>query len=111
MLTTSSLGNNLGYPVAGEFAPELKDAIVRILKAAQAAGKKAGIYCPNAESAQKAADQGFNMVNVTGDFTALATYMSSQLKDAKGGWGHAATQAVRGAASTVASQVQGGEGQ
>jgi 4-hydroxy-2-oxoheptanedioate aldolase len=106
---TLSLGNNLGYPVTGEFAPELKEAIARILKAAQTAGKKAGIYCPNAESAQKAADQGFNMVNVSGDLTALLTFLPSQLKDAKGGWGHAATQAVRGAASTVASQVQNQE--
>lgn len=56
------LGNNLGFPVTGDFAPELKEAILRILKAAKAAGKKAGIYCPNGDFARKYADEGFQMV-------------------------------------------------
>jgi 2-keto-3-deoxy-L-rhamnonate aldolase RhmA len=56
------LGNNLGYPVQGDFAPELKEAIARILKAATDAGKKAGIYCPSGEFARRYADQGFHMV-------------------------------------------------
>ena len=60
------LGNNLGYPVQGDFAPELKEAIARILKAAQDAGKKSGIYCPSGEFARRYADQGFQMVSLLG---------------------------------------------
>lgn len=36
------LGNNIGHPVKGDFDPELKEAIARVLKAFQDAGKKAG---------------------------------------------------------------------
>ena len=64
------LGNNLGYPVQGDFAPELKAAISRILKAATDAGKKAGIYCPSGEFARRYADEGFHMVRLN---IALAT--------------------------------------
>ena len=56
------LGNNLGYPVTGDFAPELKEAIARIHKAAQDAGKKSGIYCPSGDFARRYADEGFQMV-------------------------------------------------
>lgn len=58
------LGNNIGHPVLGGFSPELEQAIARILKAAQAAGKKSGIYCPSGEVARKYADQGFQMVSL-----------------------------------------------
>lgn len=58
------LGNNIGYPVQGEFAPELHDAIARIKKAAQDAGKKSGIYCTSGEAANKYAAQGFQMVRL-----------------------------------------------
>jgi 4-hydroxy-2-oxoheptanedioate aldolase len=47
----------------GDFDPELKEAIARILKAAQDAGKKAGIYCPSGEFARRYADLGFQMVS------------------------------------------------
>lgn len=56
------LGNNIGHPVTGDFSPELEAAISRILKASQAAGKKAGIYCPSGEFAKRYADNGFQMV-------------------------------------------------
>ena len=56
------LGNNLGYPVTGEFAPELKTAIETIRKAAETAGKKSGIYATSGEQARAYADQGFDMV-------------------------------------------------
>jgi 4-hydroxy-2-oxoheptanedioate aldolase len=59
------LGNNLGYPVQGDFAPELKQAITRILKAATAANKKAGIYCPSGDFARRYADEGFHMAGNT----------------------------------------------
>lgn len=57
------LGNNIGHPVTGDFSDELKTAIARILKAAQDAGKKSGIYCPNGDFARRYADQGFQMVS------------------------------------------------
>jgi 4-hydroxy-2-oxoheptanedioate aldolase len=56
------LGNNLGYPVTDEFAPELKAAIAKILEVAKANGKKAGIYCTGGEMAKMYADHGFDMV-------------------------------------------------
>lgn len=56
------LGNNLGYPVQGEYAPELKQTITRIQLAAIGAGKKCGIYCASGESARQYAEQGFHMV-------------------------------------------------
>ena len=56
----------------GDFDPELKEAIARILKAAQDAGKKSGIYCPNGEFARRYADMGFQMVS-------NETYLESQL--------------------------------
>src|SRR5947199_2588024 len=56
------LGNSLGYPVTGDFAPELKTAIAKILDVAKANGKKAGIYTTGGEMARMYADQGFHMV-------------------------------------------------
>jgi len=56
------LGNNLGHPVTGDFALELKTAIETIRKAAASAGKKSGIYATSGEQARAYADQGFNMV-------------------------------------------------
>lgn len=76
---------------------------MRILKAAQAAEKKAGIYCPNADFARRYADEGFQMISVTGDVVALPTFMTESLTKAKGSWTHSATQAFKGAASASAS--------
>lgn len=56
------LGNNIGHPVLGEFDPELKAAIAKILKAAQDAGKKSGVYATSGDQARQYADQGFQMV-------------------------------------------------
>ena len=56
------LGNNIGYPVRGEFAPELKEAIAKILKATHDAGKKCAVYATDGDQARMYADQGFDMV-------------------------------------------------
>ena len=121
------LGNNLGHPVEGEFAPELKTAIEKIRKAAEAAGKKSAIYATSGEQARSYADQGFNMVrhpllhaallaianggvsqiSVVADVVAVPTFMSDSLKAARGGYGHAAFQAVKGGASWTANMVSG----
>lgn len=94
------LGNSLGYPIQGTFAPELKQAMHRIMKAAKDAGKKAGIYCPSGEIARQFADEGFQMISVVNDMTALPTCMSESLSKAKG---LAVTQAVKGVAYSVAT--------
>lgn len=58
------LGNNIGHAATGgDYSPELHAAIARIQEAAQHAGKKSGIYCPNAEFAKRYAEQGFQMVS------------------------------------------------
>lgn len=62
------LGNNLGYPVTGDFAPELKAAIAKILEVAKANGRKAGIYTTGGEMARMYADQGFHMVTTPSPF-------------------------------------------
>jgi 4-hydroxy-2-oxoheptanedioate aldolase len=79
------------------------------LKAAQDAGKKAGIYCPNGEFARRYADDGFQMISVTNDMTAIPVFMSESLSKAKGSWGHAAAQAVKGAAYASANLVSSQE--
>ena len=115
------LGNNLGFPVKGDFAPELKEAIAKVQKVAEAAGKKSGIYCPNGDFGRKFADEGFQMVSccsalsphfadrpqisVAGDMTVLPAGMTDQLSKAKGSWTHSATQATKGAASAAANLV------
>jgi len=92
------LGNNIGHPVLGDFDSVLKEAIARILKAAQDAGKKSGIYCPSGDVARRYADMGFQMISVVNDMTAIPTFMAESLSKAKGSLGHAAAQAVKGAA-------------
>jgi len=101
------LGNNIGFPVTGEFAPELNAAIEKIRKAAMAAGKKAGMFCLSGEQARHYADQGFHMISVVADMAALPTFMSISLQKAKGSYGHAAMQAAKGAAYGTASLVTG----
>ncbi len=56
------LGNNIGFPVLGEFSPELKATIEKIRVAGTKVGKKVGIYCTGGETARVYADQGFQMV-------------------------------------------------
>ena len=58
------LGNNIGHPVLGEFDPELKAAIAKILKATHDAGKKAAVYSTGGDQARMYADQGFDMVSL-----------------------------------------------
>uniref|UniRef100_A0A8H7TNR2 HpcH/HpaI aldolase/citrate lyase domain-containing protein n=1 Tax=Bionectria ochroleuca TaxID=29856 RepID=A0A8H7TNR2_BIOOC len=46
------LGNNIGHPIVGEMAPELKAALAKILEASHKAGKKCGIYSTGGEQAR-----------------------------------------------------------
>ncbi|EXJ80156.1 2,4-dihydroxyhept-2-ene-1,7-dioic acid aldolase [Capronia coronata CBS 617.96] len=78
------LGNNIGHPIRGEFAPELKEAILKVQAAARNAGKKTGIYCTDGKMAREYADAGFQMISVVNDMTVLPTGMANALSIAKG---------------------------
>lgn len=76
------LGNGIGYPVLGsKFAPELEQAIEKVLDSAHKAGKKAGIYCGNGKQAKKYADLGYDLVNVVvADVGALTSSLASEME-------------------------------
>ncbi|KAM0245137.1 hypothetical protein ACHAP5_005677 [Fusarium lateritium] len=79
------LGNAIGHPIIdGVMAPELKEAIAKILAASQKAGKKTGVYCTGGEQAKVYADQGFDMMNVVTDYTSLGLVAKEQLSFADG---------------------------
>lgn len=83
---TRPIGNNIGHPIInGVVTQELKDAIARVLSTAQRAGKKTGVYCTGGEQAKLFADQGFDMMNVVTDYTALGAVAREQLNLANGG--------------------------
>ncbi len=79
------LGNNIGHPIIdGKMDPELHDAIAKTLRAANNAGKKCGIFCTSGEQAKAYADQGFHMISVATDATALQAVMIDTLAVARG---------------------------
>ncbi|KAM0437562.1 hypothetical protein ACHAPT_001926 [Fusarium lateritium] len=79
------LGNNIGHPIIdGVITQKLKDAIAKVLSAGQKAGKKTGVYCTGGEQAKLFADQGFDMMNVVTDYTALDFVAKEQLSFADG---------------------------
>lgn len=80
------IGNNIGQPVLnGVMSPELKEAIARILEACRKAGKKCGIYATSGEQAKLFADQGFDMISVSADYTALEFVLKQQFHASMGG--------------------------
>jgi len=79
------LSISLGHPLA--FEPEhkvLSEAIEKTLKAAHAAGKKAGIFTGNSGDAQKRIEQGFDMVNLGTDVSTLSNGLSQGIKELTG---------------------------
>jgi 4-hydroxy-2-oxoheptanedioate aldolase len=66
-------------------APELKAAIARILAACRNAGKKCGMYATSGEQAKMYADQGFDMISVSADYTALEFVLQQQFSASQGG--------------------------
>ncbi|CAI6098203.1 unnamed protein product [Clonostachys chloroleuca] len=79
------LGNNIGHPIVGEMAPELKAALARILEASHKAGKKCGIYSTGGEQARLFAEQGFDMISFATDYTLLESTVKDSLAIASGG--------------------------
>ncbi|KAF7951516.1 hypothetical protein EAE96_006822 [Botrytis aclada] len=79
------LGNNIGHPiVAGQMHENLHAAIAKILKAANTAGKRAGIFCTSGEQAKGYADQGFHMMSVATDMHILPQGVIAAVNKAKG---------------------------
>ena len=79
------LGNNLGYPIMdGHMHDNLNAAITKVLKAANAAGKKAGIFCTSGEQSRSYAVQGFHMISVATDMHVLPAGVMAALNTAKG---------------------------
>jgi 4-hydroxy-2-oxoheptanedioate aldolase len=79
-------GNNIGHPIIeGQVAQELKDAIAKVLAACHKAGKKCGIFSVGGPQAKLFAEQGFDLISVATDYTALDFTLKEQLATAKGG--------------------------
>jgi len=79
------LGNNIGHPIInGVMHEELHAAIASVLKAANAAGKKAGIFCTSGEQSKKYADDKFHMISVATDFLILQQSVMNAVSTAKG---------------------------
>jgi 4-hydroxy-2-oxoheptanedioate aldolase len=79
------LGNNIGYPIIdGKIHDDLHEAIAKVLKAANVAGKKAGIFCTSGEQSKGYADQGFHMISVATDMHVLPAGVMDALSKAKG---------------------------
>lgn len=80
------LGNNIGHPIVdGRMDRELDDAIERVRVAAERTGKtRSGIFCTSGEQARGYAEQGFHMLSVATDITALQAVMAESVAVAKG---------------------------
>ena len=84
------LGNNIGHPIInGKMHSELHQAIAKVLTAAKANGKKAGIFCTSGEQSKAYAEAGFDMISVATDVHILSAGVIDSLKKAKdmGTWG------------------------
>lgn len=78
------LGNNIGHPILdGTMHENLKAAIAKVLRAANSAGKKAGIFCTSGEQGKIWADKGFHMMSVATDIYVLAGGVMTALATAK----------------------------
>jgi len=79
------LGNNIGHPILdGTMHENLLAAIDRVLKAANGAGKKAGIFCSNGPQGKHFAEKGFHMISAATDIHVLAGGVMAAMAAAKG---------------------------
>ena len=79
------LGNNIGFPVLnGKMHEKLNEAIAKVLKASNSAGKKAGIFCASGEQARFYADMGFHMISAATDMHVLPAGLAASLATATG---------------------------
>jgi len=90
------LGNNIGHPILqSKRDPELVEAIESVRAAAEAAGKKSGIYCNSGEEARQYADMGFHMVSAMTDMVAVPKAFGQAFEAAKGSYVHAGVQGIK----------------
>lgn len=77
--------NNIGHPILnGVIAQEVKDALAKVLAASRKAGKKTGIFATSGQQAREFAAQGFEIISVATDYTALEFTLKESLSIAKG---------------------------
>jgi len=78
------LSTAMGIP--GQFdAPEMKEALTRILNACKNAGKIAMIYADNGDAGRKLLEQGFDSVAINMDTILLIRCIKQEVEKAKGG--------------------------
>ena len=78
-LTLSLYGNDLPLGIDRQ-EPEMLEAIENILRAAHAAGKKAGIHCGTPEYAGRMVEMGFDLVSLSSDLWLFSTASKSILE-------------------------------
>ncbi|KAG6008175.1 hypothetical protein E4U43_000204 [Claviceps pusilla] len=80
------LGNNIGHPIMnGVMAPEVKAAIAKCHGACRKTGKKCGMFATSGEQAKLYVEQGFDMISVLTDHTALEHIATQQFNVSTGG--------------------------
>ncbi|KAJ3936893.1 MAG: Pyruvate/Phosphoenolpyruvate kinase-like domain-containing protein [Lentinula lateritia] len=80
----NDLCSSMGYPALEHASiPEVQDAVQRILSAAKAAGKYAGMFCTSAEQVEARYKQGFDFMNLGADVVALAMWNAAELEKLK----------------------------
>lgn len=80
----SDLGLALGLaPGSDREEPQMLDAYRRILAAARAAAKSAGIFCASPDYARRMVDLGFSLVTVTSDTALLGTGAAAAVRSAR----------------------------
>ncbi|KAF9569438.1 Phosphoenolpyruvate/pyruvate domain-containing protein [Agrocybe pediades] len=76
----NDLASSMGYPaLEHESIPEVQDAVERVLAAAHAAGKYAGMFCTSSEQVRRRHEQGFDLMNLGGDIVALQAWNANEL--------------------------------
>ncbi|SJL01566.1 related to 2,4-dihydroxyhept-2-ene-1,7-dioic acid aldolase [Armillaria ostoyae] len=76
----NDLASSMGYPPPEHpNIPEVQEAIKRVLAAAKAAGKYAGMFCTAAEQVQARFEQGFDLMNLGADVIALGVWNAVEL--------------------------------
>ncbi|KAB8164513.1 2,4-dihydroxyhept-2-ene-1,7-dioic acid aldolase [Streptomyces sp. 3MP-14] len=65
-------------------APEVEDALARVLRRARAAGVAAGAYCADAAMARRLADDGFHLVTPGNDMVLLREGAARRLAEIRG---------------------------
>lgn len=77
----NDLCNSMGFPaVEHPNVPEVQAAIQRVLEAAHAAGKTAGMFCTSPDQVRYWAGKGFDLMNLGFDAMALAEWNAKSLK-------------------------------